>query len=179
MFELPLVVLVLLEQVTVVELVHDGPELRLGVAAEIAEITHAERIQLAVAGLDDGDSFLAGHHAVADVAGSIVGGGGVAELGVFQPGMHQVRAGVDLVEVLGVVDRFINSFYYFLNKLPFQHLGKKIAPFLKNSLFQLFLTMAHLFVSAFGSLFIFYLILTLILRLGKLFCRNYIIFSRF
>ena len=76
-------------------------------------------------------------------------------------------------------DRFINSFYYFLNKLPFQHLGKKIAPFLKNSLFQLFLTMAHLFVSAFGSLFIFYLILTLILRLGKLFCRNYIIFSRF
>ena len=76
-------------------------------------------------------------------------------------------------------DRFINSFYYFLNKLPFQHLGKKIAPFLKNSLFQLFLTMAHLFVSAFGPLFIFYLILTLILRLGKLFCRNYIIFSRF
>ena len=76
-------------------------------------------------------------------------------------------------------DRFINSFYYFLNKLPFQHLGKKIAPFLKNSLFQLFLTMAHLFVSAFGSLFIFYLILTLILRLGKLFCRNYIVFSRF
>ena len=69
--------------------------------------------------------------------------------------------------------------YYFLNKLPFQHLGKKIAPFLKNSLFQLFLTMAHLFVSAFGSLFIFYLILTLILRLVKLFCRNYIIFSRF
>ena len=61
-------------------------------------------------------------------------------------------------------DRSINSFYYFLNKLPFQHLGKKIAPFLKNSLFQLFLTMAHLFVSAFGSLFIFYLILTLILR---------------
>ena len=76
-------------------------------------------------------------------------------------------------------DRFINSFYYFLNKLPFQHLGKKIAPFLKNSLFQLFLTMAHLFVSAFGSLFIFYLILTLILRLGKLFCRNYIIFLDF
>lgn len=77
-------------------------------------------------------------------------------------------------------DRFINSFYYFLNKLPFQHLGKKIAPFLKNSLFQLFLTMAHLFVSAFGSLFIFYLILTLILRLGKLFClKLYNFFSDF
>ena len=70
-------------------------------------------------------------------------------------------------------------FYYFLNKLPFQHLGKKIAPFLRNSPFQLFLTMAHLFVSAFGSLFIFYLILTLIFRLVKLFCRNYIIFLDF
>ena len=86
MLELPLSVLVLLEQVAVVELVQNGPELGLGVAAELAEVTHAERVELAVALLDDGDSLLAGHHAVADVAGRVVGGGGVASRSVRMAG---------------------------------------------------------------------------------------------
>ena len=103
MLEDPFAAGVFLKQVAVVELVHDGPEFAFGVAAESAEIAHAQRVELAVAGFDDGDGFLAGHHAVADVAGRVVGGGGVAEFGVLEPGVDQVGARVDLVEVLGVV----------------------------------------------------------------------------
>ena len=62
------------KQVPVVELVHDGPELGFGVAAERAEVTHAQRVQRAVPLLDDGNGFLPCHHTVADVAGRVVRG---------------------------------------------------------------------------------------------------------
>ena len=99
MLQNPLAVLVFLKQVTVVEFIDNGPELGFGIAAELAEITHAQRVQLAVALFDHRDRFLAGHLAVADVAGGVIGGGGMAELGIFQPAVYQVGAAVDLVKV--------------------------------------------------------------------------------
>ena len=99
MIQHPAAVLVLVEDVGVVELVQNGPELALGVAAELAEITHAQGVQRAVPLLDQRNGLFTGHQAVADVAGGVVGGGSVAELGVFQPGVYQIGAGVNLVEV--------------------------------------------------------------------------------
>ena len=52
---------------------------------------------------DDGNGLVARHHTVADVARGVIGGRRVAELRIFQPTVHEVRAAVDLVEVFGVV----------------------------------------------------------------------------
>ena len=89
LFEHPAAVFVFVKDVAVVELVDDGPELGFAVAAKGAEILHAQGVQIAVARFDDGDGLVAGHHAVADVAGGVIGGGGVAEFGVFEPGVHK------------------------------------------------------------------------------------------
>ena len=61
LFEHPAAVFVFVKDVAVVELVDDGPELGFAVAAEGAEILHAQGVQIAVARFDDGDGLVAGH----------------------------------------------------------------------------------------------------------------------